>query len=192
MSIKDELQHVKVELSSDEKILESAFKLERVYKKYKKLIWGLVILAILGIGGSMGWKAYQQNTLLAANDAFLTLQKDPGNAEALAVLKAKNPELFSLFQLQEALKKKSAAQLKALENTRDPVVSDIAKYHAALLEGKVVDSVYYHDMAVIIEAYDDLKAGRKSEAKSKLSLIAETSPLAKIARLLKHATIELK
>jgi len=176
MSIKDELQHVKAELGSDEKILESAFKLERLYKKYKTLIWGVLILAILGIGGSMGWNAYQQHKRFAANDAFLILQNDPKNTEALAALQANNPRLFSLFQLQQALQNAAPEPLKNLAADSDPLIADIAKYHAALLEGKVVDSVYYHDLSVIEEAYRDLKSGKKSEAKSKLSLISETSP----------------
>ena len=40
MSIKDDVKYVKTELSGDEKVLESAFKLETLYKKYKFVIWG--------------------------------------------------------------------------------------------------------------------------------------------------------
>jgi hypothetical protein len=79
-----------------------------------------------------------------------------------------------------------------LESSADPIVADVAKYHAALANGTAVDSVYYHDFSVLAEAYADLKAGKKSEAKSKLSLIPENSPVAKIAQLLKHYAIDLK
>ena len=192
MSIKDEIQHVKEELSGDEKILESAFKLERIYKKYKILIWGVLLLLIVGFGGNAAWGAYQQSKLASANDAFLTLQKDPKDSAALAKLKANNPKLLALFQLHQALTSGSADALKALESSSDPIVSDVAKYHAGVLSGHPVDSVYYHDLSVIEEAYADLKAGNKSAAKDKLSLISETSPVAKIAQLLKHATLDLK
>ncbi len=192
MSIKDEIQHVKEELSGDEKILESAFKLERIYKKYKILIWGVLLLLIVGFGGNAAWGAYQQSKLASANDAFLTLQKDPKDSAALAKLKANNPKLLALFQLHQALTSGSADALKALESSSDPIVSDVAKYHAGVLSSHPVDSVYYHDLSVIEEAYADLKAGNKSAAKDKLSLISETSPVAKIAQLLKHATLDLK
>ena len=192
MSIKDELQHVKEELSGDEKILESAFKLERIYKKYKILIWGILLLLIVGFGGNAAWGAYQQSKLASANDAFLTLQKDPKDSAALAKLKANNPKLLALFQLHQALASGSVDALKTLESNRDPIVSDVAKYHVGVLSGHPVDSVYYHDLSVIEEAYADLKAGNKSAAKDKLSLISETSPVAKIAQLLKHATLDLK
>ncbi len=192
MSIKDELQHVKEELSSDEKLLESAFKLERFYKKYKILIWGFLLLLVVGFGGNAAWEAYRQNKLAAANDAFLALQKDPADQAALAKLQANNPKLLALFQLHQALTDGSADRLKALEGSSDPIVADVARYHAGLLSGHPVDSVYYHDLSVIEEAYADLKAGKKSSARDKLSLIAETSPVARIAQLLKHATLELK
>ena len=192
MSIKDELQHVKEELSGDEKILESAFKLERFYKKYKMLIWGVGILLLVGFGGNAAWQAYQQSKLDTANQAYLTLQNHPKDGGALETLKGNNPKLYTLYELSQALKSGSAEKVQAFAGNSDLLIADIAKYHAAALAGKPVDSVYYHDLTVVEEAYADLKAGKKSEAKSKLSLIAENSPVAKIAQLLKHYTIDLK
>jgi hypothetical protein len=192
VSIKDEIQHVKAELSSDEKILESAFKLERVYKKYKYLIWGIVILLLLGYAGNAGWNAYRQGKIDSANDAFLSLQKEPTNSDALDKLKANNPKLYDLFELKQAMANKSVSKLEALKDSQDPIISAIAAYHAGVLNGKPVDSVYYHDMVLIEEAYQDLQAGKKSEAKNKLSLVPEDSPVAKIAQLMEHDTIGLK
>jgi hypothetical protein len=192
VSIKDELQHVKDELTGDEKILESAFKLERLYKKNKGLIWAVVLLVALGFGGTAAWNAYQQNKIDTANEAFLVLQKDPKNTSAIASLKSNNPKLHALFQLSQALKSGSKDQLNQIATSSDALVADIAKYHAAALDGRAVDSVYYHDLTVVEEAYVDLQAGKKSEAKNKLSLIAEDSPVAKIAQLLRHYTLDLK
>jgi len=192
MSIKDELQHVKEELSGDEKILESAFKLERLYKKYKILIWGVLILVLVGIGGNIAWGAYQQSKLDAANQAFLTLQKNPEDSNAASTLKSNNPELYALYTLNQALKNQKTEPLKAFEGNPDSLIADIARYHAGALEGKPIDSPYYHDLTVVEEAYAALKAGDKATAKSKLTLIAEDSPVAKIAQLLKHYTLDLK
>ncbi len=192
MSIKDELQHVKEELSGDEKVLESAFKLERFYKKNRITIWAVVALAILGFGGNAAWKAYQQSKLNAANTAFLTLQKDPADSDAAATLKSNNPKLYALYELSRALKSGSADSLRPLASSGDALIADIAQYHANVLKERAADSVYYHDLSVVEEAWIDLKAGKKTEAKSKLSLIAENSPVAKIAQLLRHYTIDLK
>ena len=43
MSIKDDVNYIKNELSSEEKFLESFVKTERFFKKYKKLIVVLII-----------------------------------------------------------------------------------------------------------------------------------------------------
>ena len=192
MSIKDELQHVKEELSGDEKILESAFKLERFYKKYKMLIWGVLILILVGVGGNIAWGAYQKSTLDAANQAFLALQQNPEDSNAASILKNKNPKLYELYTFSQALKNQKAEALKTFEGSQDSLIADSAKYHVGALEGKPVDSVYYHDLTVVEEAYAALKAGDKASSKIKLTLIAEDSPVAKIAQLLKHYTLDLK
>lgn len=192
MSIKDELQHVKEELTGDEKILESAFKLERLYKKNKVLIWGIALLIVVGFGGTTAWNGYQQSKLNTANTAFLTLQENPKDGTALKTLQSNNPKLYALYELSQALKSESAATLKTFASGSDALIADVARYHAGALEGKPVDSTYYHDLSVVEEAWIDLKAGKKVTARSKLSLVGENSPLAKIAQLLKHYTIDLK
>jgi len=192
VSLKDELQHVKEELSSDEKILESAFKLEKLYKKYKYLIWGVLVLLVVGYAGNAGWNAYRQSKLDAANEAFLTLRQNPLDKNAASKLKANNPRLYELFELKQAIDNKASDKLKTLEASSDPVVAAIAGYHNGVLSRKPVDTPYYHDMAVIEEAYLDLKSGNKKAASDKLSLISEDSPAAKIAQLLKHYAIEAK
>ncbi len=190
MSIKDEIQHVKEELSGDEKILESAFKLERIYRKNKILIWGVVLVGVLGLGGNAAWNAYTASKLHTANDAFLLLQNDPTNTQAAATLQANNPKLYTLYALSQALTKHKADALATFASSKDPLVHDIAAYHAGVLKGHVTDAHYYHDLALIEETYLDLKSGKIEAAKSRLSLISETSPVAQIARLLKHATLK--
>ena len=74
MSIKDDVKYVKKELSGDEKILESAFKVEELYKKYKYIIWGVIAAIILLFAGSAAMDAMKQAELDDANNAFLTLQ----------------------------------------------------------------------------------------------------------------------
>ena len=70
MSIKDDVKYVKAELSGDEKILESAFKIEELYKKYKFVIWGIVVALILAFAGKTGMDAIYDAKLADANKAF--------------------------------------------------------------------------------------------------------------------------
>ena len=86
MSIQDDVSYVKSELSGDEKILESAFKLETLYKKYKLFIWGTVAAVLLFFVGSTVMESMKEAKLADANEAFLTLQKKSDDASALKTL----------------------------------------------------------------------------------------------------------
>jgi hypothetical protein len=192
MSIKDEIQHVKAELSSDEKLLENAFKLERLYKKYKLLIWGAAVLAVVGFGGNAAWQWYQQTKRDAANAAWLTLKNDPKNTEALATLKSNNPDLYALYRYAEAVRNRDTKTLRELSGSGDAILADLSGYHAAVLDNRTAETTLYHDLSVVESAWLDLKAGNKSQARNKLSVIAENSPVAKVAQLLRHYTLESK
>ncbi len=189
MSLKDQAGFVKEALSGDEKILESAFKLEKLYKKHKFKFWAVIAVLVLFFGGRAGMQAYQNATLQSANEALLTLQKDPGNTAAQSTLKEKNPKLYELFSYMNAMKNKDAAALEKLSSSSDPIVTDISKYHAALLSSKTADSSYYKELALVEEAYQALKGGKKEIAQQKLSLIGENSPVSSIAKLLQHYTL---
>ena len=49
MSIKENVDYVKTELSSEEKFLENFVKGERFFKKYKTLIFGFIAVIFIGI-----------------------------------------------------------------------------------------------------------------------------------------------
>ncbi len=189
MSLKDQAGFVKEALSGDEKILESAFKLEKLYKKHKVKLWGVIAVLVLFFGGRAGMQAYQNAKLQSANEALLTLQENATDTAALATLQEKNPKLYELFTYMNAVKSKNSATLEKLGSSSDSVIADISRYHAGLLSAKTVDSVYYKELALVEEAYDALKGGNKEVAQQKLSLIGENSPVSSIARLLQHYTV---
>jgi len=192
LSLKDEVEYVKGSLNSDEKILENAFKLERIYKKHKIKIWATVVALTLFFGGSAIMQAYQDSKINAANEALLTLQTNPDDASALSSLKDNNIKLYELFSYSKATKNKDVKALEALSSSDDALVADLSKYHAGILDSKVVDSKYYQELVLVEEAFVALKSGKKDLAKQKLALIGENSPVINIARLLKHYTIGVK
>ncbi len=192
MSIQDDVKFVKKELSGDEKILESAFKIEELYKKYKFVIWGVVATLILAFAGKTGMDAMHEAKLSDANKAFLTLQTKSDDTQALEILKAKNPALFELFTYAEAVKKKDVKALNSLEGSSNAVIADASKYVAATLENKSSDTKLYKEMALLEEAYLAIKAGDTKSAKAKLELIDERSSLAMLASLLKHSILKTK
>ncbi len=192
MSIQDDVKFVKKELSSDEKVLESAFKIEELYKKYKFVIWGVVAAIILVFAGKTAMNAINEAKLADANKAFLTLQVKADDTEALQTLKEKNPALFELFSYTQAVKKKDVKVLNSLAGSKNEVIADSSKYVAATLENKSSDSKLYKEMALLEGAYLAIKAGDIKSAKAKLELIDERSSLATLASLLMHSTLKEK
>ena len=183
---------IKRELSGDEKVLESAFKLETIYKKYKFVIWILLIGIIVFFVGRAVMQEMQEKKLAEANAAFITLQSKADDAKALAVLQEKNPALFELFSYAQASKNSDAKALSTLANSNNVVIADASAYTAAALENKTSDSELYREMALLQEAYLSIKSGDSKVAKSKLELIDEGSPLYMLASLLKHSTLKAK
>ena len=184
-----DIADVKKELSSDEKLLESAFKLETLYKKYKFIIWGIVAALLLFFAGTKIMEAMNQAKLEEANRAFLTLQGKSDDVSSLAVLKEKNPALYELFAYAQAAKNKDAKILSTLASSSNAVIADASKYTAAAIEKKPVDSKLYKEMALLEDAYLSIKAGDVKSAKAKLELIDERSSLSTLAQLLEHSTI---
>lgn len=187
-----DIADVKKELSSDEKLLESAFKLETVYKKYKFVIWGAAVALLLFFAGTKIMEAMKQAKLEEANNAFLTLQTKADDSAALAILKEKNPALYELFTYAQAAKNKDVKVLGSLTSSTNRVIADASKYTAAAIEKKPIDSKLYKEMALLEEAYLAIKAGDIKSAKAKLELIDERSSLSMLAQLLKHSTLKAK
>ncbi len=188
MSIKDELEQVKQELSSDEKLLEQAFHLEKFFKKYKLPIIAATALLIIAFAG------YKVNNYLAnqklekANSALLTLQKNPKDANALEQLKSNNPKLYALYSYSIAANSGNKDALAKIDASSD-MLKDIIQYHIGVLSNTPKESKYYPDLSSIEKAYLLIKNGKKSEAKNILTTIPKTSPAAPVARLLEHYTI---
>jgi len=186
VSIKDDVNYVKTELSGDEKVLESAFKLESLYRKHKVKIWGVVGAIVLFFGVQAGMNIVHDAKLEKANEAFLTLQTNSEDADALKVLKENNPTLLELYSYAQAVKKQDIKALESLSTSSNAVISDASAYTAAVLNKKPVDSKLYKEMALFTDAYLAIGSGDTKVAKEKLDLIDERSSLAVVSGFLKH------
>lgn len=192
MSISESIGQAKKELSGDEQILVSAFKLERIYKKYKKVIWGAVIILLAFFAGNVVMNAMQEATLEKANEAFLALQADPEDAKALQLLKDNNPALFELFSFAQAIKKNDAKAFASLSQSKNEVIADSSKYAQKILTNESADSALYKEIALLQSAYLAIKAGDMKQAKIHLESIDERSFAGQFASLLKHSIVKVK
>ncbi|CAA6809130.1 MAG: Unknown protein [uncultured Sulfurovum sp.] len=184
------IDDVKKELSSDEQMLASAFKAEKLYKKHKLKIFTVVGLIIIYFAGTAIMDKIAQDKKEAANAAYLVLEKDAKNASALLSLKEDNPALFELFSYKQAIKTSDSATLLTLSKSQNEIIADLAQYHLDVIEGKQSDSKYYNELSKIHNAALYIQTNKTTEAKEELDLITEESPLHNISQIIKHYNIK--
>ena len=192
MNISETINEAKKELSSDEQMLASAFKLEKLYKKHKIKIYSVLTLATVYVLGTAIMGTLAQQKLETANSAYLILEKDSKNKTALNELKIENPALFELYSYQEAIKNSDKEVLKTLSTSSNTIIADLSTYHLSVLEGKATKSELYNEFALVNNASLLIKDGKIEEAKDELTLIGEDSPVYNISQMIKHYTIKGK
>ena len=190
LSIQDTLNNAKKELTNDEQMLASAFKLEKLYRKHKFKLFSVVALTALYFGGTAIMNNIAEGKLVTANSAYLTLTKDAKNETALNELKNSNPALFELYSYQEAIKSSNKEILKGLSTSSNKILADLSSYHLAVLEGKPVESELYNEFALVHNASLLIKDGKIDDAKNELDLISEESPVYNISKMIKHYSIK--
>lgn len=194
VSIKEQMEYAKEELTQDEKLLAGLIKAERFYKRNKTMVLALVAILVLGgVGyGVMGYLKEQK--LLKANEAFLALKADPTDKKALETLKRENPALAELVSVDRAIREGDTKTLERLESSKDPVVADLASYHLGVLEKRadmlknyrMKSGALLKDFALFDEAYLLMKEDKVAEARERLAMITENSPLKPVAKMLGH------
>ncbi|MGX3010260.1 hypothetical protein ACWIUD_01675 [Helicobacter sp. 23-1044] len=203
MSIKNNLNFIKNEFSSDEKIIEGAFKLEILYRRYRHIIWGAVI-AVIALFAVLGIKNYIAESNAKKSSAILEkLLENPSDETLRADLQKSNKNLYELFLLKDALNNGNIAQLQEVAQNADKknanesdLAQFLANYHFASFERDVENlsksgKFAIGDFAKVQEAYLLLKDGKISEAKNILSAIPSDSTLKELVDLLYHSTINL-
>ena len=188
MSIKENVDYVKTELSSEEKFLENFVRSERFFKKYKTLILSFIIIFIVGFIGVFIKTKIDESNKFEANLAFNKVLENNNDAKALADLKAKNKDLYEIALYLQAKK-----EAKIIE-TNVPLLKELSKYETALVNKSIteLDNVSMQsdfllkDFAVFNKALFLANEGKFTEAKTTLALIPQTSKAFELAKLLNH------
>ncbi|MCL4432914.1 MAG: hypothetical protein M1300_11445 [Epsilonproteobacteria bacterium] len=194
MSIKENIQTLKDELSAEEKFIESAIRTERFVKKYQKPLIASVISLLFAVGGAIAYQSYDQAKIENSNEALSALLANPDNAEALKNLEKENSKLHELYTLSKAIKVGDVKALRSLMEAKSPEIADIAAYETAVLmnDQKALESyakkqdAIYQDMALIEMAVMLIQKGDTASANSKLALIKEDSVMYPTAQTLSH------
>lgn len=197
MSVKKNLDFIKGEFSSDEKIIENAFRIELLYKRYKHIIWGALIVVVafavfVGVKGLIVESNAQKSSAILAK-----LLETPDDENLRTSLQKSNENLYNFFLLKESLDKGNTATLQELTNANNEFVKYLATYHlgsferdSALLDKS--DKYALGDLAKLESAYIMIQNGKISDAKNILNTIPQDSQLIEIAKILVHSTITKK
>jgi len=191
LSIKNDIEMVKEELTSEEKFFEKSVMTERFIKKYKNLIIGSVIVIMLLITTKIGYDANEESTIDAANVALSQLLVDKNNEKALAELKDLSLNLYDAFVYSIAIVEKDTKSLEKLKTSKSLIVNDLATYETAnnseSLEAYTVqENAIYKDLAQVQNAIILINKGKIEEAHERLLLISDTSSLSKVSKALLH------
>ncbi|PAF53904.1 hypothetical protein BKH42_04005 [Helicobacter sp. 13S00482-2] len=202
MSIKNNIKQIQEEFKGDEKILESAFKLERLYYKYKYVLFAVIAVLVVWFLYHQ-FSAYQRNK--KAEDItkiYNQLSKNPNNQALLDELKLKSIDLYDLYRYSQAVKSSDPTKLKEIIDSRNSmneknpdIIKILAEYqYASYLKNpealKAINNTGMKDFLILQEAYLLEQDNKISQAKELLNKINAPSSVLEIANLLKHYGVQ--
>ncbi len=186
MSLKENINYIKEEVSNEDKIFESFFKLEKFYKKYKFIIIASII-SILSYVITVNVLSYlKEQSDIKANIAYNKVLLNNKDDKSLQILKEENKVLFDI-----------ATYKNSNDNTLQNDVlylKQIALFNKAIKEKdiKTIDSLIIdsnfllRDYAIFNKALLLIDDKNYIKAKKTLEQIANTSEIKQASDLLKH------
>ena len=188
MSIKENVDYVKTELSSEEKFLENFVKGERFFKKYKTLIFGFIAVIFIGIVAIFIKNNIDESNKFEANIAFNKVLENSNDTQALADLKEKSPQLYDVAIFLQAKNESKQTDINV------PLLKELSKYQTALANKSISEldnlsmqkDFLLKEFAIFNKALLLTNEGKFNEAKTSLALIPETSKAHELAKLLNH------
>lgn len=194
MSLKENVDFIKEELSSEEKMFEKAVVTERFLKKYKKSIIALLSLVVIIALGNMAYKAKERSRIEEANKQLALLTENPSDKQAEEKLKELSPKLYAAWSFSHAVNTNDTKKLQQLQNSDFFVINDLSAYEAAARTAdlKSLDAyslrqqAIYKDLALVDEAVIHMNRNEIAQSKEKLAMIGENSPLKGVASILNH------
>jgi len=198
LSLKEDIQGVKEQLTAEEQFLENSIIVERFAKKYKKLIFGAIGAVVVVVLAGTAYNMQVDATKVDANAAFLLLQKDPSNESKITELRRLNPQMYDLFLLNSAVENSDLESLKKLSNSSNGVISDIATYQIATIDENLAElesysmkqDALYKDFSLLNSALLLMQKGDITSAHQKLNSITSESPMFKVAQSYLHYGIK--
>ncbi len=189
MSLKENVNAIKEELSAEEQFLESVIKAEGFWKKYKKIVIALAVILVVGLLAKVLVAYIHDGNIESSNKAYNALLKDSNDADALATLKSKNPKLYEMYLFKTSMESKDVATLEKVKATiTEPILKDLLLFQIGSINKKVVpsESGIAKEFALLEEGYLLLQENKIKEASAKFAQIPANSTLQSLVKNLKH------
>ncbi len=133
MSIKENLEQVKSEFKSDEKLLEGAFRLEKFFKRYKWVLLFIIVAFIAYLGDTKLQDYKREQTKERITQIYNEVLESPNNIALQKRLKEVAPELYDLYQFARASERNDINAFKKLSQSSNEIVKTFAQYSYASL-----------------------------------------------------------
>ena len=194
LSLKENVEYIKEELSAEEKFFEKAVITEKFVKKYKKsLIAGLSAIVILALANVI-YTQMEKNRIDEANAQLSKLQLDANNQAAQKKLKQLSPNLYEIWSYANAIATNNFAKMDEIKNKNLPILKDLATYESAQNKQDInqlqsyasKSNAIYRDLAIVQTAIIYMNQNKIEEAKEQLAQININSPLNEIVKVLNH------
>ena len=188
MSLKENINFVKKEITSEEKFLESFVRVENFFKKYKKIILaglGIAIIAIIAVNANT---YVEDEAKIEANIAFNKVLLNSNDKDSLNILKDKSETLYNL-----AIYINNSKENKSID-TNIKYLKELNVYKKAL-EEKNINSLndvsmendfLFKEFAIFNKALLLAQENKFKEAKEALKLIKSDSKVNELKNLLNH------
>ena len=184
MSLKENVDFIKQEISAEESFMENFFKLEKFYKKYKLLLLGSLSIVVVATVGYYANSYFAQQSTLKANIAFNALLENPNDTKAQQILKKTNADLYNIskFIVNNETKtnltyfKQLSQYTQALKQKDSNKIANVIQQQDFLLK----------NFALINKAIIEIKSKDYQSAKETLKLIPAKSDVESLKSMLKH------
>lgn len=187
MSIKENVDYIKNELSNEEKFLENFVRTERFFKKYKKLIFTVVIAAVVGLIIYITKNSLDESNRYQSN-LLLNSYIESADEKVLASLKDKNKKLYEVALFLQSRKDNTPVEISL------PFLKELAQFEAAKISGNseelnnltMKNDFLLKEFALFNKALIFANEGKYQEAKDSLNQIPKDSKTFELASLLNH------
>lgn len=188
MSIKENLQVAREEISSDEKMLESVFRIEGFLRKYKYIFIALLLVGI-------GWLAYiwagdyfREKRAIESSELMSAIEKNPQDTQAWDKLKNKNFELYEMMKFSRAITNSNVEELASFAKSSNPLIAHYSSYEVATLNKSFVSANFgeFLPLALLQEGYMAIQNKNREEALKKLDEIGNDLDLRDFANRIGH------